>query len=247
MNLSPDLTLARAVTRRHFFRSGGLGFGASALQSLLAGPASASPSVATLAPRAKRVIYLHMAGSPSQLELFDHKPVLQKLHMQDAPKSFLEGKRFAFIRGVPKVLAGQFSFERVGKSGQVVSELLPHFRQRIADKACVIRTVHTDQFNHCARPALRAHRHPAPGRGLAGQLGHLRPGQRQPKPARLRGAAFRGKTPDAGKSLWGSADFCPPCTKACSAAPPAIPCCTWATRAAWTGACAGACSTPWPR
>lgn len=100
-----------------------------------------------LAPKAKRVIYLHMAGSPSQLELFEHKPDLQKLHLQDCPKSFLEGKRFAFIKGVPKILAGQFSFKQYGESGQWISELLPHFAS-VADKACVIRTMQTDQFNH---------------------------------------------------------------------------------------------------
>ena len=101
-----------------------------ALQSLLArdGMGANSPAANPLipkqpmiAPRAKRVIYLHMAGSPSQLELFDDKPELKKLHMQDAPASFLEGKRFAFIRGVPKILAGQFAFGRQGKSGQVMS------------------------------------------------------------------------------------------------------------------------------
>ena len=66
-------------------------------------------------------------GSPSQLELFEHKPDLKKLHMQDCPASFLEGKRFAFIKGVPKILAGQFSFRQYGESGQWISELLPHF------------------------------------------------------------------------------------------------------------------------
>ncbi len=67
------------------------------------------------APKATRVIYLHMAGSPSQLELFEHKPDLRKLHIKDCPPSFLEGKRFAFIKGVPKLLAGQFQFERHGQ------------------------------------------------------------------------------------------------------------------------------------
>ncbi|MCA9224207.1 MAG: DUF1501 domain-containing protein, partial [Planctomycetales bacterium] len=152
MSLAP----LRHMTRRHFFQTSGLGLGAAALHSLLANdsraaaPGDANPLAAKppmIPARAKHVIYLHMAGSPSQLELFDHKPELEKLHMQDAPASFLEGKRFAFIRGVPKVLAGQFKFARHGESGQVISELLPNLA-RVADKLSVIRTVHTDQFNH---------------------------------------------------------------------------------------------------
>ena len=125
------------LTRRHFFQSSGLGIGALALNSLLAGDCTGSnpllPKSPMIAPKAKRVIYLHMAGSPSQLELFDDKPELKRLHMQDAPASFLEGKRFAFIKGVPKVLAGQFAFQKHGESGQVVSELLPNLA-KVIDK-----------------------------------------------------------------------------------------------------------------
>jgi hypothetical protein len=109
-----------------------------------------APKAPMFTPKAKRVIYLHMPGSPSQLELFDYKPELQKLHLKDAPPSFLAGKRFAFIKGVPKMLAGQFKFQQHGQSGQWVSELLPHFA-KVVDKTCVIRTVNTDQFNEdCA-------------------------------------------------------------------------------------------------
>ena len=124
------------ITRRHFFQTGGLGFGALALNALMARDCVAAnplvPKQPMIAPRAKRAIYLHMAGSPSQLELFDHKPELKKLHMQDAPQSFFEGKRFAFIKGVPKVLAGQFEFQRHGASGQWLSELLPNLA-KVAD------------------------------------------------------------------------------------------------------------------
>ncbi len=105
-DFSPSITGARAITRRHFYKATGLGFGAMALQSLLARDGVLAQSANPLAPKppmfapkAKRVIYLHMAGSPSQLELFEHKPDLRKLHMKDCPPSFLEGKRFAFISG----------------------------------------------------------------------------------------------------------------------------------------------------
>ena len=198
------------MTRRHFFRATGLGFGSLALQSLLARTGIAAQSVNPLAPKppmftpkAKRVIYLHMAGSPSQLELFEHKPDLQKLHMKDCPSSFLEGRRFAFIKGVPKILAGQFRFERHGQSGQWISELLPHFA-KVVDKTCVIRTVHTDQFNH-APAQLFVHTgsprlgNPSMGSWVTYGLGSVN--ENLPGFVVLLSG---GKTPDGGKSLWGS-------------------------------------------
>jgi hypothetical protein len=210
--LTPAFHQIRSNTRRHFLHTSGLGLGAMALQSLLAkdGLVEAAtaenplkPKQPMIAPRAKRVIYLHMAGSPSQLELFDYKPELQKLHMQDAPASFLEGKRFAFIRGVPKILAGQFPFAQHGKSGQFVSELLPHLA-KVIDQVCVIRTVHTDQFNHApsqlfthtGSPRLGG---PSIGSWVTYGLGSVN--QDLPGFVVLLSG---GKTPDAGKSLWGS-------------------------------------------
>ena len=199
------------VTRRHLLQSGGLGLGAIALQSLLAREGHAelavenplAPKQPMLAARAKRVIYLHMAGSPSQLEMFDYKPELQKLHLQDAPQAFLEGKRFAFIKGVPKILAGQFSFAQKGESGQYLSELLPNLAQ-VIDKICVIRTVHTDQFNH-APAQLFVHTgtprlgNPSLGSWVTYGLGSVN--EDLPGFVVLLSG---GKTPDAGKSLWGS-------------------------------------------
>ncbi|MFN0123931.1 MAG: DUF1501 domain-containing protein [Blastocatellia bacterium] len=208
---SPAIAGAREITRRHFFQQSGLGLGALALQTMLARETAASPqSQNPLAPRApmhaptaKRVIYLHMAGSPSQLELFEYKPALDKLHMQDCPPSFLAGKRFAFIKGTPKILAGQFRFQQHGQSGQWVSERLPHFA-RVVDKTCIIRTVHTDQFNH-APAQLYVHTgsprlgNPAFGSWVTYGLGSMN--------ENLPGFVILlsgGKTPDGGKSLWGS-------------------------------------------
>ncbi len=204
------LANARQQTRRHFFKSSGLGLGAIALQSLLQGESCATeslnplaPKPTMIAPKAKRVIYLHMAGSPSQLELFEHKPELRKLHMQDAPASFLEGKRFAFIKGVPKILAGQFAFQQHGQSGQWISELLPHFA-KVIDQACVLRTVQTDQFNH-APAQLYVHTgtprlgNPSLGSWVTYGLGSTN--ENLPGFVVLLSG---GKTPDAGKSLWGA-------------------------------------------
>tara|TARA_R110002096_G_scaffold426410_1_gene636081 strand:+ start:596 stop:2104 length:1509 start_codon:yes stop_codon:yes gene_type:complete len=97
--------------------------------------------------RAKRVIYLHMIGAPSQLELFDYKPDLKKLDGQPCPQSFLEGKNFAFIQGTPNMLGPQFPFQQHGESGAWVSDRLPHFA-KVADKVSFIKTLQTDQFNH---------------------------------------------------------------------------------------------------
>ena len=127
MNRSALEEYAKAVTRRHFFRGCGVGVGAMALGSLLAGDSPAAPTVENpLAPRsphavpkAKSVIYLHMAGSPSQLELFDYKPILQKFDGQTCPQEYLEGKRFAFIKpeAGPTMLGPRFSFRQHGRSG----------------------------------------------------------------------------------------------------------------------------------
>ena len=209
---SPLITQSQGITRRHFFQTGGLGFGAIALQTLLSRDGHAAPNDSAesplspkrpmIAPRARRVIYLHMAGSPSQLELFDDKPDLQKLHMQDAPKSFLEGKRFAFIRGVPKILAGQFKFAPRGESGQLVSELLPHF-SKVADKTAVIRTVHTDQFNHAPAQLFVHTGSPRLGNPSLGSWVTYGLGSANENLPGFVVLLSGGKTPDGGKSLWG--------------------------------------------
>ncbi|MCB1087684.1 MAG: DUF1501 domain-containing protein, partial [Verrucomicrobiae bacterium] len=204
--LSPGFHSARELTRRHFFQTSGLGFGAMALNALIGGDAAAKAGESRgpmLPPRAKRVIYLHMAGSPSQLETFDYKPELQKLHLQDAPASFLEGKRFAFIKGVPKVLAGQFSFSQQGQSGQWVSELLPRFA-KVIDKACVIRTVHTDQFNHAPAQLFAHTGSPRLGSPSIGSWATYGLGSVNEDLPGFVVLLSGGKTPDGGKSLWGS-------------------------------------------
>ena len=134
--------------RRDFLRAslGGLALGRFALGELLA----QEPAVATLphhAAKAKRVIYLHMAGSPSQLDLLDPKPLLAEHDRKPMPESFTAKERFAFIKGTPKVLASPYAFARHGDSGQWVSELLPH-TAAIADKLTVVRSMRTTQFNH---------------------------------------------------------------------------------------------------
>jgi hypothetical protein len=146
------LTLAR--TRRHFFRDCGVGVGAMALSSFLARDTHAGERTDPLVPKkphfeakAKAVIFLFMAGAPSQLELFEPKPELNKLSGQKVPESFTKGKRFAFIKGDAKLLGSVRKFEKAGKCGMDISELLPHHKE-IADELCWLRGMKTDVFNH---------------------------------------------------------------------------------------------------
>ncbi|HEY5310872.1 MAG TPA: DUF1501 domain-containing protein, partial [Pirellulales bacterium] len=141
-------------SRRYFLGRSGLCLGAAALASLLgeqtAAAAPADPLAARkpmFAPRAKRVIYLHMIGAPSQLDLFDHKPELAKRDGQPCPEELLKGRRFAFIGGKLSLAGSPFKFARHGQSGQTMSELLPHLAG-VADQLAVIRTVHTEEINH---------------------------------------------------------------------------------------------------
>jgi hypothetical protein len=205
------LEQARALTRRHFFGRAGLSVGSIALGSLLtegqAAPVRSKSAMAArqpmIAAQAKSIIYLHMAGSPSQIDLFEHKPALTKFHGEPCPDEYLEGKRFAFIKGVPKMLRPQFRYSQHGESGQWISEQLPHFSS-VVDDVCVIRSMHTEQFNH-APAQLFVHTgqarlgFPSMGSWVTYGLGS----ENQDLPGFVVFVSG-GKTPSAGKSLWGS-------------------------------------------
>ncbi|PAY17667.1 sulfatase [Rhodopirellula sp. SM50] len=136
-------------TRRHFLQQSAAGLGAAWLASQ-AGAVSASPSaggLGAIAAKAKRVIFLHMIGAPSQLELFDYKPALHEVDGKDCPAEYLEGNRFAFIQGTPKMLGPRYPFQQYGDSGAWVSDRLPHF-SKVVDKVCFVKSMQTDQFNH---------------------------------------------------------------------------------------------------
>ncbi|HEY4205927.1 MAG TPA: DUF1501 domain-containing protein, partial [Puia sp.] len=212
--------VSRMHTRRHFLQECAMGFGALALGSFLqscglgaaasngGGPAfdPAHPLAAKVpmfAARAKRVIYLHMAGAPSQLELFDYKPDLQKLDGQDCPRSLLEGKRFAFIRGVPKMLGPQAHFQQRGQSGAWVSENMPHLAS-IADELCFLKGMTTDQFNHAPAQLLVQTGSPRLGRPSMGSWVTYGLGTENENLPGFVVLTSGGKYPDAGKSIWGS-------------------------------------------
>jgi uncharacterized protein (DUF1501 family) len=146
-------------TRRHFFRECGVGVGKIALASLLldgqgriarseeayAGPLDPRPP--HFAPKAKSVIYMFMGGAPSQLDLFDAKPSLQKFDGKPVPAEVVKDQRYAFIRPDSSLMASRFAFARHGQSGAELSEMLPHLAT-IADDIAIVKSMHTDQFNH---------------------------------------------------------------------------------------------------
>jgi Protein of unknown function (DUF1501) len=148
------------LTRRHFFGRCALGLGSIALASLLnerhalgvtAGPLPnpMAPKQPHFQPRAKNIIYLFMAGGPSQLELFDYKPRLIELNGQPIPQSFIEGKRFAFMGSShgTKLLGTRRAFKRCGQSGMWVSEMFPH-TATIVDDVSFVMSCATNLFNH---------------------------------------------------------------------------------------------------
>lgn len=147
----------RNLSRRQMFQTAGAGIGSVALASLLANdvPAASQPDPDNpLAPRpgnmtakAKNVIFLHMVGAPSHLDLFDFKPKLQELDGELVPDHLWEGLRLAFIREQPALLGSRFEFRRHGESGVELSEVLPHLAS-VADDLCIIKSLHTEHFNH---------------------------------------------------------------------------------------------------
>jgi hypothetical protein len=161
--------LIQAVTRRYFFRQVGFGIGAAALSSLtnryawaagipeaasVGAPTGLAPGANPLAPKppmfpakAKSIIYLFMAGAPSQLDLLDYKPKLQQYDGQKIPEELLKGQRFAFVKGDPKLLGSPYEFKKWGQSGAEISELLPHLAE-VADDVSIVRSMQTSQFNH---------------------------------------------------------------------------------------------------
>ena len=200
------------TTRRHFLKRCGTGLGGIALASLLGpqyllgrgmGDNAGPDTLPHFYPKAKRVIYLHMAGAPSQLEMFDYKPKLEELHDLDCPESLLEGKRFAFIQGTPKMLGPQHAFERYGESGTYVSELLPHF-SNIVDEVALLKAMHTDEFNHAPAQLFLQTGSPRVGRPSIGAWVTYGLGSENENLPGYMVLVSGGKSPSAGKNAWGS-------------------------------------------
>ncbi len=207
--MTPELALQ--LTRRELFKRSTFGLGTIALTSLLTNDRSVAHPLADagsdsqipfLRAKARNVILLHMVGAPSQLELFDNKPVLQQYDGELVPESLIKGQRFAFLRGRPRLMGARVGFSRRGASGLELSDLLPHLGS-VADHIAPIKTLQTEEFNH--GPAqLFLHTgagefgRPSLGAWVSYGLGT----ENRDLPAFV--VLVTGSTPGAGNSVWGN-------------------------------------------
>ena len=158
-------------TRRHFLAGSGISLGSIALGQILGeNSAAAGISANPLSPKkshfegnAKRVIYIHLTGSPPHLDLWDYKPELVKRNNEDCPDEFYKGKRFAFTSGRPKLMGTPRTFKQFGKGGTWMSDAIPNFHE-LADDLCVIKSMTTEQFNHAPAELFVHTGSPRPGR-----------------------------------------------------------------------------------
>ena len=207
---------AKYETRRHFLKECTTGLGAMAMASLL-GCNSTSDQVVKeviknatghttgthFSAKAKNVIFLHMAGAPSQLELFDYKPALAKMNDKECPDSFMEGKRFAFISGKPKMLGPKAQFAQHGQSGAWVSDNLPHFSS-VVDDVCFLKAMHTDEINHAPAQLFLHTGSARMGRPSIGSWATYGLGSDNDNLPGYMVLLSGGATPSAGKTVWGS-------------------------------------------
>lgn len=218
----------RNNTRRHFLRHSTAGVGAAALASLLsndfagsgalaaaaandgsndaAGRAQENPLAAKQPPllaKAKRVIYLHMTGSPPNLDLFDYKPELVRLNDTDCPDEFLKGKEFAFTSGTPKLLGSPRQWKQVGQAGMWMSDAIPNFHG-IADEMCVVHSMYTDQFNHAPAELMMLTGSPRSGRPSMGSWASYGLGSENEDLPAFVVLISSGVQPNGGKNSFGS-------------------------------------------
>lgn len=164
-------------TRRQFFADCGVGVGKIALASLLAGQnvpretfaqeSALPPRKPHFEPKVKRVIYLFMAGAPSQLDLFDYKPKLSELEGKPIPPEVVKDQRYAFIRPDSTLLGPRYEFKKHGDSGAEISSIMPHLAE-IADDIAIVKSMTTDQFNHAPAQLFLNSGSPIPGRPSMG-------------------------------------------------------------------------------
>ncbi len=199
------------LTRRHFLRDCQVGLGGIALSALGAGhlPGAQLPENPLVArkshfePKAKRVVYIHCAGSPPHLDLLDYKPELVKRTGQDCPDEFIKGKEFAFTKGKPKLMGTPRTFTQHGSGGTWLSDAVPHFHG-IADEMCVVRSMYTDQFNHAPAQLFLLTGSPRQGRPSMGSWVTYGLGSENEDLPGFVVMISGGIQPSAGKNAWGS-------------------------------------------
>lgn len=197
----------RTTTRRHFFQRCGVGLGSIALGCLMGDRKTAANPMAPrsphFAPKVKSVIFLFMAGGPSQLDLFVDKPLLRRHHGQLPPQEAMEGKRFAFLKGDETLLASPRTFKRYGQCGQPLSDLLPH-HAKIVDEVCWMHGLTTDVFNHGPAKLFVNSGHPQPGRPSMGSWVTYGLGSESSDLPGFIVLQSGPRGPRAGSSLWAS-------------------------------------------
>ncbi len=220
--MDPRLERIQLSTRRHFFKNCQLGLGGLALSSLLpdallgdgtlvdAETAAPKPVLNPLAPKqphfapkAKRVIYLHLTGSPPHLDLYDYKPQLVKLNGQPCPDELLKGKRFAFTSGKPNLLGTPRRFAQYGQGGVWLSDAIPNLHT-VADDLCVIKSMTTDEFNHAPAELLLYTGSPRSGRPSMGAWATYGLGSENENLPGFVVLISSGVQPNGGKNSFGS-------------------------------------------
>jgi hypothetical protein len=207
-----SLQRARAITRRHFLRDCQIGVGAMALATMrsrdvhgasraLSNPLS--PKQSHFAPRATNVIFLHFAGSPPHLDLFDYKPALAKRDGQPCPEEFVKGKRFAFTSGIPQLLGTPRRFAQYGQSGAWLSDAVPELAS-VVDDVAFVKSMTTDQFNHAPAEMLLYTGSPRMGLPSMGAWVTYGLGSENDNLPGFIVLISGGSNPSAGKSVWGS-------------------------------------------
>ncbi len=207
----PAADRLRAITRRHFLQASPLGLGALALAQLdgplLAAADRTRDPLAAQSPmfpaQAKHVIFLHMAGSPPHLDLLDYKPELVKRHGQVCPPEYFQGKRFAFTSEAPTLLGTPRTFRQHGQCGMWLSDAIPQLAS-VADELCLVRSMHTDQFNHAPAQLLLYTGSPRLGRPSLGAWTTYGLGTENADLPGFVVLISGGTNPSAGKSVWGS-------------------------------------------
>ncbi|MCA8952223.1 MAG: DUF1501 domain-containing protein [Planctomycetes bacterium] len=189
----------RRLQRRWFLRDSALGLGGMALAALDRGEGRSRRQIPA---RARSVIYLHMEGAPPTLDIFDRKPELDRLDGEPCPDSFLQGERFAFIKGHPRLLGHRHGWLRAG-NGIEVCELFPHLAQQLGD-VTLVRSMFTDQFNHAPAELLLFSGSPRPGRPSMGSWVSYGLGSDNRDLPAFVVMTSGGTLPSAGRSLWSS-------------------------------------------
>jgi hypothetical protein len=176
-------------------------------RNAFAAPAAATNPLAArlphFAPKAKRIIYLHLTGSPPNLDLFDYKPELVKRDGQDCPDDFIKGKKFAFTAGKPKLMGSPRTFAQYGRSGHWMSDAIPHLHT-VADDLCIIHSMNTDQFNHAPAELLLLTGSPRAGRPSLGSWVTYGLGTENQNLPGFVALISSGVQPNGGKNSYGS-------------------------------------------